>query len=463
MLAVTVVCVAATFVAGDVTRLRILEEDSWVAHTIEVKLAIAESVLAAERGDAPALRVAEMAVQRLTVDNPVQRDNVARALAINGRPQALGAELLPLLTSMRLEEDRLMISRTRNMEAARGHSSTFFVIGAGLTLALGLLTFAIQRAQGRALASAHQSAARQQGLLTAVIETVDEGIVAVDALRNTIAMNAVARAMVGPAFPRDRLPEDWRHAIQTFYEDGSPMPPEGAPLARAMRGESVDEIKYRIVPVGQLSGGTWVSTSARPIRDFEGRIIAAVATLRNITEQRVRDGVLREQAVTDELTGLLNRRGFVAAAHEKVIAARRTGASLGLLYADVNGLKRINDSLGHEQGDAVIADAARVLRRVVRDGDVAARVGGDEFVVLLLNLEPASSDALLERLAEAIRSHAEGAPSAYRLSLSLGLTFMDHASHQSLDDLLAEADRRMYARKRRNSEMPAVGSRPPIY
>lgn len=460
MLAVTVVCVAATFVAGSVTRLRTVERDSWVAHTIEVKLAIADCVLAAERGDAPALQAAEMTVQRLTVDNPVQRDNVAHVLALNGGRQNPRADPLPILTSMRAEEDRLMLLRTRAMDAARGHGSTLFAIGAGLTIALGLLTFMTQRAQGRALAAAHRSAARQHALLTAVIETVDEGIVAIDALRNTIAVNAVARKMVGSAFPLDRLPEDWRHAIQTFYEDGSPMPPEGAPLARAMRGESVDEIKYRIVPVGQLSGGTWVSTSARPIRDSEGRIVAAVATLRNITEQRVRDGVLREQAVTDELTGLLNRRGFVAAAHEKVIAARRTGAPLGLLYADVNGLKRINDSLGHEQGDAAIADAARVIRQVFRDGDVAARIGGDEFVVLLPNLDPAGSDALLERLAAAIRLHAEGAVRAYRLSLSIGLTFMDPVRHQSLDDLLAEADRRMYARKRRNSEMPVVGSRP---
>src|SRR5580700_8773459 len=111
MLAVTVVCVAATFVAGSVTRLRTVERDSWVAHTIEVKLAIADCVLAAERGDAPALQTAEMTVQRLTVDNPVQRDNVAHVLTLNGGPQIPRADLLPILTSMRAEEERLMLLR----------------------------------------------------------------------------------------------------------------------------------------------------------------------------------------------------------------------------------------------------------------------------------------------------------------------------------------------------------------
>jgi len=204
-----------------------------------------------------------------------------------------------------------------------------------------------------------------------------------------------------------------------------------------------------ITPTGsEAAAGTWVSTTARPIRDGGGNVVAAVATLRDITRQRETALRLRDLSLTDELTGLLNRRGFLSAATDRVTAARKTGAPLALLYADLDGLKGINDELGHEQGDRAIADAGEALRRVFRDGDVLARIGGDEFVALLPNFAPSACDALLERIAEAIRSRALVEKRPYRLSLSTGVTFTDREREQSLEELLADADRRMYERKR---------------
>lgn len=89
-----------------------------------------------------------------------------------------------------------------------------------------------------------------------------------------------------------------------------------------------------------------------------------------------------------------------------------------------------------------------MLRSVFRDGDIVARIGGDEFVALLPNFAPPARAPLLERLAASIRSHVESEPRPYRLSVSAGVTFMDWEAGQSLDDLLADADRTMYARKR---------------
>jgi diguanylate cyclase (GGDEF)-like protein len=118
--------------------------------------------------------------------------------------------------------------------------------------------------------------------------------------------------------------------------------------------------------------------------------------------------------------------------------------------------------LGHEQGDRVIKDAAAVLRGVFRDGDVLGRIGGDEFVALLPNFAPAARDPLLERLAAAIRWHGERETRPYRLSMSAGVTFMDWERPQSLDELVADADHAMYARKRARAgqSMPVLRAVP---
>jgi diguanylate cyclase (GGDEF)-like protein len=441
LLAATLASLIATIVSGYLTRLSLIETTWWATHTDEVKLAIAECERALLRDDAKTLKSAEAKVERLTVDNPRQQRNVARAVLLTERGSR--AALEDLFVAMQGEEDRLMSERTQGIALARAKSSMAFIAGAVLTTFFGIGTFALLRAQRRELT-------RQRVLLETILENVDEGIIAVDGSREIIAINAVARSMWGGLAPHDRWLDDWRGALQATYEDGSVMKPEDGPLARALRGEASEGVVYCIVLASDRTvekAGVWVSASACPIRDELGRTIAAVTTLRDITEQRAYAERLRDQSLTDELTGLLNRRGFLAMATARIAEARRTKAPIALLYADVNGLKRINDELGHEQGDLVIGDAARTLRGVFRGGDIVARIGGDEFVALLPNLSPAARDPLLERLGAAIGAH-EQQRRPFRLSMSYGVTFMDWDSMRSLDELLADADRSMYERKR---------------
>jgi diguanylate cyclase (GGDEF)-like protein len=440
--------VAATVVAGYLTRRSAVAADAWVTHTDEVKIAIDECELALVRGDWDALGEVEAKVERLTSDNLVQQQRIARASLLTEQRAREGLEAL--FADMRREEDRLMVVRLREIQSARKRSSAAFLAGAVLTLCFAGVALAMLRAQ-------RQDVSRQRALLGAILESVDEGIIAVEpASRDMLMMNAAARAMLGRSFPRDRLPEDWRAHVRAVYEDGSPMDPAQGPLARAMRGEESEEVVYRVVPADPRAAepGVWVSTTARTIRDERGRIVAAVATLRDITEQRAQAERLRDESLTDELTGLLNRRGFFAAANASIAEARRTKAPMALLYADVNGLKRINDELGHEEGDRVIEDASRTLRTVFRGGDIVARIGGDEFVALLPDFAPAARDALLDRLAAAIRAH-EQERRPFRLSLSYGVTLVDWERTQTLDDLLADADRKMYARKRERAGQSA--------
>jgi PAS domain-containing protein len=345
LLAATLASLILTIAAGYVTRLSLVEASWWVTHTDEVKLAIADCERALDHGDSVPLSLSMANVQRLTVDNARQQQNVARAslLAEQGSRSALEE----LFASMQREEDRLMTERSQQIASARWWSSAAFIVGALLTVLFGAGAFALLRAQGQELA-------RQRALLEAILESVEEGIIATEASRSTIAMNAVARSIVGRSFPRDHLPDDWGAHIRATFEDGSAMQPKDGPLARALCGEIVEDVVYRIVPATGPSteAGVWVSTTARPIRDESGRVIAAVATLRDITEQRATAERLRDLSSTDELTGLLNRRGFLANAANRIATARSTKAPVALVFADVNGLKRINDELGHERAGA---------------------------------------------------------------------------------------------------------------
>ena len=449
LLAATLASLVVTITAGYLTRLSLIEASWWVTHTDEVKLAVTECQRAADHRNVEALRSSEAKVERLTLDNPRQQQSVARAGLLTD--QGAYDALEPLFVGMQSEEDGLMAERLARIQVARSKSSAAFVIGMLLMVGFGGTMLVMLRAQ-------RQDAARQRALVEAILESVDEGIMAVDTSRRMIAINAVARSMVGRSFPLGRLPEDWTAHIRCVYEDGTEMAPEDGPLARAMKGETSHDVVYRVVPASDpasTDAGVWVSATARPIKDDAGNVVVAVTTLRDVTDQRAATDRLRDLSSTDELTGLLNRRGFLANAHARIAADLRTRAPLALLYADVNGLKRVNDELGHERGDALIRDAADVLRGVLRERDVLSRLGGDEFVALLPGFSPAAGDALLERLTEAIRAHAEGASRPYRLSISAAVTFMDWERGQTLDELLADADQAMYTRKRARAGVSA--------
>jgi diguanylate cyclase (GGDEF)-like protein len=447
LLAATLASLVLTILAGYLTRVSLVEATAWVTHTDDVKLAIDDCKIALARGDVDALRRSVDLFGRLTVDNERQRRNVALATTTQSR-DALEA----LFDAMQGEEEVLMRERLARIETARAESSAAFVAGSVLTVVLGIGAFAVLRQQRSELFE-------QEALLEAILESVDEGIIAIAPSRKVIAINAAARALWGGAPPRNQWPEDWRLTLRATFEDGTEMRPEDGPLARALRGEASEKVVYRVGPAdAPPSAGRWISASARTIRNEDGRTVAAVTTLRDISEQRADAERLRDESVTDALTGLLNRRGFLIAANVIIAKAAPSRTPTALLYADVNGLKRINDDLGHEQGDRAIEDAARTLRAVFREGDVVARIGGDEFVAILPNFSPDARDLLLERLATSIRAHNDSGARPYRLSMSSGITFVEWDRQQSLEELLSEADRLMYQRKRTRAgqSMPVI-------
>ena len=163
---------------------------------------------------------------------------------------------------------------------------------------------------------------------------------------------------------------------------------------------------------------------------------------------------LKIQSMVDELTGLYNRRGFVELSRKMIDSARRAGGKLLVFYADLDGLKRINDVYGHDEGDAAISGAAGVLTDTFRNRDVIARIGGDEFTVVLHvsdMLEPESQ--ILLRLREKLDEFNAFSGRPFTLSMSVGTSYFEPSGTRSLEEILKEADNRMMAKKRKRYNM----------
>jgi diguanylate cyclase (GGDEF)-like protein len=154
---------------------------------------------------------------------------------------------------------------------------------------------------------------------------------------------------------------------------------------------------------------------------------------------------LRGLSLTDELTGLNNRRGFMILATSLLKFARRAGHPLCLLYIDMDSLKHINDTLGHAEGDIALTHFSHILTETFRDSDVIARLGGDEFVILTIGASQSDLAGIQTRLQGNVDTYNLQSVRGYALSFSLGVIWVDLNS--TMEALLAQADAAMYKHK----------------
>jgi two-component system cell cycle response regulator len=155
---------------------------------------------------------------------------------------------------------------------------------------------------------------------------------------------------------------------------------------------------------------------------------------------------LSNLAITDELTGLNNRRGFLSLAERQLKLGRRAGREMLLFFIDVDGLKRINDAFGHSEGDLALTRTAEALRRTFRDSDDLARLGGDEFAVLAIEASGHTEATVMARLRRNLETVSTN-ESRYLLCLSVGVVRFDPRTTSSLAQLMLQADRAMYEHK----------------
>jgi diguanylate cyclase (GGDEF)-like protein len=155
-----------------------------------------------------------------------------------------------------------------------------------------------------------------------------------------------------------------------------------------------------------------------------------------------------ELASVDELTGLSNRRAFQVLAEKSLAICRRQGCPATLLFLDLDDFKPINDRFGHDEGDCALREVADLLLETFRDSDVVARIGGDEFCVLLTGTSAVEMKQPIARMAESVRARNEAPGMRYALGYSVGVASLDPARPVSLVELVNEADRSMYEHKR---------------
>jgi diguanylate cyclase (GGDEF)-like protein/PAS domain S-box-containing protein len=213
-------------------------------------------------------------------------------------------------------------------------------------------------------------------------------------------------------FPTLMHPEDL--AMRPFFH---------ARLSTVRDGESLD-LQYRM----RDARGEWRWLRSREVileRTDEGDPLRVLGIAEDFTSRKRDEDRLREMALVDELTGLRNRRGFLAIAEQYTRIARRQDQRFSLFFIDLDHFKRINDNCGHSEGDQALRAAAGILERTFRSSDILCRFGGDEFAALAVDTAEYGSDILRERIRRSQEEWNVSSRKPYRIEFSIGVSVFD--------------------------------------
>ena len=192
----------------------------------------------------------------------------------------------------------------------------------------------------------------------------------------------------------------------------------------------------------------WFRNQAVLIRNEKGEPTEIVGALLDITDRKRTEEALRTLSLSDELTGLYNRRGFFTLAEQQLKIAKRMKKKMLLLFVDLDDLKLINDNHGHNEGDLALIEIANALKKTFRESDLIARIGGDEFATLVTETEGSNAEILSTRLLEGLREHNAKKSRGYNLSISIGISRYDPETPSTIDELLSLADKLIYKQKK---------------
>ena len=274
-----------------------------------------------------------------------------------------------------------------------------------------------------------------------ILENIEDGYYEVDLSGNFTFVNNALSQILGYSIEelngmnnRHYMDEENAkkalHAFNEVYQTGISK--------KHLDGELIRKDKNKV----------FVETSVSLIRDPQGQPMGFYGIIHDITERkRMEEGIIA-LSNTDHLTGLHNRRGFITLAEQQLKIQEQTRHLIMLLYADLDHMKWINDTLGHEKGDKALIEVASILKDVFRKSDIIARVGGDEFAVLGIVVSTRSWNIIESRLQHQLDIHNAIENRDYKIFLSVGTAFSDPESPYSIDELMSLADAAMYEHKR---------------
>lgn len=216
--------------------------------------------------------------------------------------------------------------------------------------------------------------------------------------------------------------------------------------------EMVDEVftKGESVEFEHLSerDNEYYLLTMSPVREPDGEISAVTIVSKRVTDFKRMEQKLHDLSLTDELTGLYNRRGLFTLADQQMRMANRNKEKVFILYADMDNMKVINDTFGHHEGDTALIETAKLLRESFRDSDIIARIGGDEFVAMPIGRNESETRTTIDRFNKNLEHSNKQRNRKYKLSLSLGIACYDPQRPSNIHELLEQGDRAMYENKK---------------
>lgn len=242
----------------------------------------------------------------------------------------------------------------------------------------------------------------------------------------------------------------WRASAELYRAD------DAATLASGQAKVNYEEPQYR--DDGTVS---WLRTSKIPLTNIDGETVALMGVYEDITVRKQMESQLRELAHYDGLTKLANRTFFYQHLEQAISRIKRKGGMFALMYFDIDHFKSVNDTYGHDVGDALLTAFAARIKATVRDMDLVARLGGDEFALLLDDVsDRAAAENVASKLVNAMHPAFEVGELSLTVSTSIGVAF--YARGMSADDIIRRADGAMYIAKRSGRNRYAVDAEPII-
>ncbi len=280
-----------------------------------------------------------------------------------------------------------------------------------------------------------KSLKEEKDRMRTTLMSVGDGVIVTDINGTVEAMNDKAEIMTG--WKLDEVKGKDMREVLRFKDENEEDIVEHISIEKILGGKSTIEWKRGKFLINRNGESVSIALNASSVIDEKGNLHGAVLVLRDMAEERRRRKEIEYISYHDHLTGLYNRRFFET---ELERLDTRRNLPLSVIYADVNGLKRINDAFGHAKGDILLKSTADVFKRICRADDIIARVGGDEFAVLL----PSASSEMAESLVTRLRDAIDGVSlETGKLSVAIGCETKTN-ENQNIEDMLKTAEDRMY-------------------